>query len=1072
MQQHIEGFRLSPQQKHLWLSQQGESISLYRVQCAVSIAGNLNINVLKKALQNVVDRHEILRTSFHCLPGMTIPLQVIADTYEVPIDEHNLNDFSSQEQEAKIELIFDAIKQQPFYLDNNSSLVIKIIKLSPEKYVLLLGLSAMLADSITLKQLVREISISYSASLQGKEISARSLQYVDIAEWQNELLEDSEIGREYWQQQNLTAIPDLYLWCEIKNYDLKFQPQFLPLTVADDSFKKIKLLAPEYDVETYDVLLACWQILLWKLSQQQDIIVAIAEDGRKYEELDQALGLLTKYLPLHCYLEDLSFEEVIKKLSKSRKDVGEYQEYFSWEENIKIDNSWYPICFEFAELSEIYCEAGLSFEIYKHYSCIERFELKLACWQKNDALIVEIHYNSALYKTEDIKDLSDQFQTLLASAIALPEAAISQLEILKPSDRHQLLFEFNQTQTDYPSDKCIHQIFAEQAADTPDNIAVVFENQQLTYQELNARANQLAHYLQTLGVKPETVVGICVERSLDMVVGMLGILKAGGAYLPLDPAMPTERLTLILQDAQAAILLTQQHLSNYFGEDIAQKIAYLDDWDTLIAQNSQQMSTQVTSKNLAYVIYTSGSTGVPKGVAVEHQQLCNYLHGIQAKLHLRSGSSFATVSSFAADLGNTAIFPTLCTGGCLHIISAERATDADVLAEYCRSHPIDYLKIVPSHLAALLASANWESILPRQKLILGGESVNGNLIEKVQKFVPNCQILNHYGPTEATVGVLTYEVEPGCTAKTIPLGRAIANTQIYILNAHLQPVPIGVAGELYIGGNNLARGYLLQPELTAAKFIPNPFTHEAGARLYKTGDLARYRRDGCIEFLGRIDDQVKIRGYRIELGEIETVLGQHPDVEQAVVVAREDVPGDKRLVAYLVLSQVTTLDMNSIRSFLQRKLPEYMIPLVVTLKTLPLNPNGKVDRWQLPAPDQVQPLFCFVAPRTNVEQVIAGIWTEVLSLERVGIYDNFFELGGHSLLATQVISRLRQAFRVELPLRYLFDTPTVADLAVAIAQKLAEQTDNELLERMLAELEKGAEPGTREELPNLNSEKV
>ncbi|MBW4636657.1 MAG: amino acid adenylation domain-containing protein [Gloeocapsa sp. UFS-A4-WI-NPMV-4B04] len=1071
MQQHIEGFRLSPQQKHLWLLQQGESISFYRVQCAVLIAGNLNINVFKKALQNVVERHEILRTSFHCLPGMTIPLQVIADTYEISIDEHNLNDFSLQEQEAKIELIFDAIKQQPFYLENNSSLIINIIKLSHKKYVLLLGLSALLADSITLKQLVKEISISYSASLQGKEISERSLQYADIAEWQNELFEDSEIGREYWQQQNLTAIPNLHLWCEAKNFDLEFQPQLLPLEISNDLVKEINLLGQEYDVENCDILLACWQILLWKLTQQQDIIIAVADDGRKYEELNQALGLLTKYLPLHCYLKKyFSFKELIKRVSKSRKDAREWQEFFSCEESIKIDDSWHQFCFEFEELPE-YCEEGLAFEIYKHYSCIERFKLKLTCWQQKNALIAEIYYNSALYKTEDIKDLSSQFQTLLASAIANPETAISQLEILKSSDRNQLLFEFNQTQADYPSDKCIHQLFAEQAADTPDNIAVVFENQQLTYQELNTRANQLAHYLQTSGVEPETIVGICVERSLDMVVGMLGILKAGGAYLPLDPAMPTERLTLMLQDAQAKILLTQQDLRDRFDADIAQ-IACLDDWDTIIAQNSQQKPIQVTSKNLAYVIYTSGSTGVPKGVAVEHQQLCNYLYGIQAKLNLRSGSSFATVSSFAADLGNTAIFSSLCTGGCLHIISAERATDADALAEYCRYHPIDYLKIVPSHLAALLASVNWESILPRQRLILGGESAPGNLVEKVQKSAANCQILNHYGPTEATVGVLTYQVEPGCTAETIPLGRAIANTQIYILNAHLQPVPIGVPGELYIGGDNLARGYLHQPELTAAKFIPNPFTQEAGARLYKTGDLARYQRDGCIEFLGRIDDQVKIRGFRIELGEIEAVLRQHSDVEQAVVVAREDVPGDKRLVAYLVLSRVATPDINSIRSFLQRKLPEYMIPSVVTLKTLPLNPNGKVDRWQLPAPDQVQPLAGFFAPRTNVEQVIAGIWAEVLSLERVGIYDNFFELGGHSLLATQVISRLRQAFQVELPLRYLFDSPTVADLAVAIAQKLAEQTDNELLEQMLAELEQGAEQETREELPNLNSKKV
>ncbi len=565
----------------------------------------------------------------------------------------------------------------------------------------------------------------------------------------------------------------------------------------------------------------------------------------------------------------------------------------------------------------------------------------------------------------------------------------------------------------------------------PDAIAVVFEDKQLTYHELNQRANQLAHHLKTLGVGPEVLVGICVERSLEMIVSLLGILKAGGAYLPLDPALPKESLAFRLQDAQVPILLTQKKLLKREDAQV-QTVLYLDaDWELIAQESSANPKSEVTPENLAYVLYTSGSTGQPKGVAIEHRQIVNYLHAILDKLQLPTGASFATVSTFAADLGNTVIFPALCTGGCLHIVS-QRATDPKALAEYFGRHPIDCLKITPAHLATLLASDSSNSILPRQCLVLGGEAANWDLIEKIQQYAPNCRILNHYGPTETTVGVLTYPVsnkQASYNSKTVPIGRPIANTQVYILDRHQQPVPIGIPGELHIGGASLARGYLNRPDLTAEKFI-NLFNDNINTRLYKTGDLVRYLTDGNIEFLGRLDRQVKIRGFRIELGEIEAVLAQHPEVRDTVVLAWEDEPDNKRLVAYVVPNHEPPAT-SELQHFLKQKLPDYMVPgAFMMLSSLPLTPNGKVDHGALKAPDtQLSDSIVFVPPRDTVEQQLQRIWSEVLKLPTVGVKDNFFTLGGHSLLAVLLMAQISRHFGKNLPIATLFSSPTIEQLA-------------------------------------------
>ena len=565
----------------------------------------------------------------------------------------------------------------------------------------------------------------------------------------------------------------------------------------------------------------------------------------------------------------------------------------------------------------------------------------------------------------------------------------------------------------------------------------MFENEEITYKELNCKANQLAHYLKKQGVQPDFVVGFCVERSLEMIIGLLGILKAGGAYVPLESNLPTEALNLRLQDAKTSLVITQQSLINRFENE---KVIAIDaDWENIAVESHENPHTEVKPENLVYVIFTSGSTGKPKGVATEHRQLFNYINAIAHQLNLPTTANYATISSLSADLGNTMIFPSLCRGGCLHIISSARVGNAVELAEYCRQHPIDCLKIVPSHLAALLSATPLAvSILPRQCLILGGETASWKLISQIQKQAPNCQIFNHYGPTETTIGVLTYAVknqDNELISETVPLGRPLANTQVYILDEELKPVPLGVVGELYISGAGLTRGYLNRPELTAQRFISHSLLGQ-DFRLYKTGDRVRYLESGNIEFLGRVDNQVKIRGFRIELAEIELTLAQYPAIQQAVVTVQQS-ENNQRLFAYLVPQPKATININELRSFLKQKLPDYMLPSAFgILKNLPLTVNGKVDRQALPDIESLSSELAvkYEPPKTEIEQAIAQLWQQLLQIEKVGINDNFFDIGGHSLLLVQVHAKLRDMFSVDIAITHLFAYPTISYLSEYLTQ--------------------------------------
>jgi amino acid adenylation domain-containing protein/non-ribosomal peptide synthase protein (TIGR01720 family) len=1105
----IEGFRLSPQQRHVWLLQQTQAQQPYVARCAITIDGPLDVPALKAALARVVGQHEILRTTFHSLPGMQLPLQVIAETTQVAIQEHDLRELDSAAQEARLAALW--LRDQPFDLAHGPLLDVVLAALAPERHVLIIGLPSLCADQPSLAQLARAIAGAYAGSMPQLD---DGLQYADIAQWQNELLESAETaeGRAYWQQQDFSALYGLKLPFERSAGESGFAPAYIDLALPSAVGAAIRAWAAQHDASSAVFVLACWVGVLARMSGQDELIVAASYDGRTYAEIEQAIGLFARQLPIACRLpERASFSAVVEQLRRAMQAGHEWQEYFAWEAISGVAGAgplFCPIGFDFAASPAPYRAGAVVFTITRQNVCAERFALKLACFQTGDAFALTFGYDANRYATADIERLARAFRALVASALAQPDAAIERLTLLDEAERDQLLAAIN----DAPgarSDGYFHQIFAGQAERTPDRTALVFDETHdarrttkeelsgfvlgpasfvvhLTYAELNQRANQLAQYLRRLGVGPDVRVALCVERSIDLIVGLLGVLKAGGAYLPLDPTLPPERLAFMIDDSQAAVLITRQGIDDLrltiddLGEsgtpivNRKSKIVHLDaDWP-LIAQAAPIAPTcALAPANLAYVIYTSGSTGRPKGVGVEHRQVAAYLHAISERLDLRGPASFALVSTVAADLGNTAIFPALAAGGSLHVVDAQRAGDADALAAYMHEHVIDCLKIVPSHLRALMDCAHPAWLLPRQRLILGGEAAPWDWVAQLATLAAGCRILNHYGPTETTVGVLTYPFAPSQPhqgSATLPLGRPLSGTQVYVLDRWMQPVPTWAAGELFIGGAQLARGYLGRPDLTAERFVPcadaGRRTTDAGPdssfvvrpasgdRLYRTGDLARVLPDGVIAFLGRVDQQVKIRGFRVELGEVEALLAQHPRVRAAVVLAREDQPGALRLVAYVVTTRDARRAANDddaelapssvrrpssfvqdLRDFLQAHLPDAMVPSAfVLLDALPLTPNGKIDRRALPAPQALpEPAREVIAARTPIEEVLAEIWSQLLGTARVDVNDSFFRLGGHSLLATQLIARIRAVFQVELPLRGVFETPTLAGLAERIA---------------------------------------
>jgi amino acid adenylation domain-containing protein/non-ribosomal peptide synthase protein (TIGR01720 family) len=1051
----MKGYRISSQQKRLWSSRQDSPA--YCAQCAILLEGKLRVESLKAAVEKVVARHEILRTTFYSPHGMKFPFQIIADEGAPSWREIDLRGRRPDRRESRLEELLREEGGRPFDFEGGPLFRLSLLKMSADRHALLITLPSLCADTRTLGNLTREISHFYGSCFQDQPPLEAPIQYVDYAEWRHVLSEtedaDAASGREYWSRQGISSLPALKLPFEGEpDGPAGFEPDSFSLELGADLVAELEAAARKHETTVEVFLLACWQTLLWRLTDEPDVGASHVCDGRKDEGLRDALGVFAGRLPIKSHFaDDSSFGEILSQVNEAVRKANEWQDYCVWED-IPGDA---PVVFEFAERPMTIYAAGVSFTIHKQHSVIQQFKLLLSCAHAEGSLNVTLRYDPARYEREDIERAARHFTALIASAASAPDALASELDLLDPDDRRRLLVEFNRTAADYPHDQCIHQLFERQAARTPNRTALVCARRRLTYAELNAQSNQLARRLRRRGVGAGSRVGLCVDRSVEMIIGILAILKAGAAYAPLNQEYPRARLAAQLEEIAAPVVLTQEALLEKLPEFAGEALCLDRDCGLWAKEAETDLECVTRPEDPVYVIYTSGSTGAPKGVVVRHRGLVNYTHYICQRLRLADaenadGLLFATVSTITADLGNTCVYPSLVSGGCLHVMTYEMATDGRLMASYVAEHPIDVLKIVPSHLNALLASQPaGMSILPRKYLISGGEALSRELVERIAKQRPSCEVINHYGPTETTVGSLTATVSENRATRwamaTIPIGRPIGNTEVYILDRHLKPVPIGVAGELYIGGAGLAEGYLNQPDRTAERFVRNPYSNNPDARLYKTGDLVRYLPDGQVEFLGRTDNQVKIRGYRVELEEIEIILGQHPSVRQAVVIAREEEAGRKRLVGYVVGKNGSVPSASELQSYVSERLPDYMAPsTIVTLESLPLTANGKVDRKALPAPDQARSERAseYVAPRTPTEGLLANIWAQVLGVEKVGIHDNFFAaLGGDSILSIQIIARANQA-GLRLTPRNIFERQTVAglaELAGAVATTASEQ---------------------------------
>ena len=1318
----IEGFRLSPQQEHLWLLQQQGGGQAYRAQCAISIKGLLDTNTLREALENVMQRHEILHTAFRYLPEMTVPLQVIGDG-EIDWNEEDLSQLPHDEKAARTDGIFHQLGQLPFDFEQEKLLQTSLLKFNAEDHLLLLSMPSLCMDSAGLKNLVGEIARSYSGTRNEDD----ALQYADVSELLNEMLETSDTasGREFWQKQDVLSVNMPALALERATDEAVFAPDVVSLSLAAHHGESAINLTQQLETTPEILFLTCWYALLQRHLKQEEFVVGTEFSLRKYGPLEDALGLFAKHLPLRCRVSAKDrFVEFVTQVKEIAREAYKWQESFSWERldpaaDNRTDVHYAPYAFAFNTYPPAYPASDLSFALLRHFVCHDRFKLKLCGISHADSLGIELHYDASLFAAADARRLALQFQQLLVGALERPDAALEDFDILSDDERRLVVHEFNDTQADFGRSNLIHELVEIQAARTPDALAIETANERLTYRELNEKANQLAHFLRSAG--SVTLVGVCAERSPEMIVGLLGILKAGGAYLPLDPSLPQQRLELILAEARPQLILTQEYLSEVLPAGDATVIRLDADWPRIAGEPAKNPDIAVSDVNPAYVIYTSGSTGRPKGVVISHRAICNRLLWLQAEYPLTSEDILLQKTVFSFDASIWEIFVPLLAGARVVLAEAGREHDPSYLVQAIAEHKVTILQLVPSMLALLLEEKGLEELQSLRRMFSGGEALPVALAKRFYNRFDAADLVNLYGPTESSIDATHY----ACTREafsalqtrgTVPIGKPLSNVSVHVTDEKLRPVPIGVAGELCIGGVGLAHGYVNRPHLTAEKFIPDPFSREPGARLYRTGDLARYTSEGNVGFLGRLDHQVKIRGNRIELGEIDAVLMQHELVSAAVAIVRDDEAGQQRLVAYIVPqefqdaeredlyrlpngSQVAHLSKNetdalykeifedqsylrhgialsdesvvvdvganigmfslfvhqrwpqaqvyafepipttyeilrtninlhranvkpyncglsaqsgtatfafypqmsamsgmyadavadeqvtrvymanqdqrlvefadelmagrfsaeyfdcplktvsevmrenriervdllkvdvekseldvlrgidaddwsrikqvvvevhdqndrlrevrellehhgfdvvceqdpllihtpiynlyavhpsraeageprqpkaehadqlsvsALHRYLKERLPDYMIPSAfVMLKALPLLPNGKLDRSALPEPEAVRPELeqAFVAPRTPVEELLAGIWAQLLNVERVGINDNFFELGGHSLLVTQVVTRARAAFKIELPLRSVFERQTVAQLAVAVEQALAE----------------------------------
>ncbi len=1034
---------LSFGQQEVWfLAQLMPDTPVYNKCVTVRMPGSLDVDALEQSLNELLRRHEAWRTSFPTVDGQ--PMQMIHPALLLKLPVVDLRYLPETEREVEALQLATEEAGHLFDLAHGPLLRATLIRLGDGEHRLFLTLHRIICDDVTIYQVfLPELHALYEAFSTGQPspLPELPIQYADFAVWQRELLQGDVFASQlaYWKQHLVGApmaleLPTDRLRPPIPTYRGSMHQFELSKHLTD----ALRTLSSQEGVCLYITLVAAFKTLLHRYTGQDDLLTGTTTTGRKYSEIQELMGFFLNTLVLRTDMsgnptfrellgrvrevtleahanEDVPFEYLVKELQRKR-ELG-LQPFFQVLLTLEPPLPTLP--------------SGWTLTQMDVQTDTSQFDLSLILQDRSEGLIGRFEYSTDLFDAASIERMVGHWQTLLKGIVAAPEQRLMQLPLLTEAERQQLLVEWNATQTSYPKERCVYQLFEDQVERTPDAVALVFERQRLTYRELNAQANQLAHHLRQMGVGPEVRVGLCMERSLEMLVSLLGIFKAGGVYVPLDPTYPSERLTFMLRDAEVAVLLTKTPLLSLLAEQTSAVLCLDTEWPAIADARTDNPVREVQGDHLAYLIYTSGSTGRPKGVAVTHH---NLWHSTQARLsyYHEPVTRFLLLFSIAFDTSLAAIFWTLCQGGTLLLPKETVLQDPFQLTTLIEQQQPSHLMSVTSLYTSLLELAEPQQLGALRAVIVGGERCPRELVEHHWKRLPHCALFNEYGPTEATVWSTVYRCEVQERRGSIPIGRPIANMQVYVLNESLQPMPIGAMGELYVGGAGVARGYLNQPELTAERFVPNPFSKEPGGRLYKTGDLVRYLPDGNIEFLGRIDHQVKIHGFRIELGEIENVLRQHPGVRETVVVAGEDTPGDKRLVAYVVLSKEQSATVGDLQRHVMKQLPTYMIPSAfVLLEALPLTPNGKLDRRALPASDLTRGITeePFVAPTLMVHYQLRAIWEELLGARPIGIRDNFFDVGGHSLLATRLVDRIKQVFRKKLPLSTLFTAPTIEQLA-------------------------------------------
>ena len=1042
---------LSYYQQGLWvLSQLMPNTSLYHVPKAMRLTGNLDIPALKRTLDYIVARHEALRTSFASTDG--IPMQVISERLTLDMPLLDLSHLSEPEREAEARRVLREEARRPFDLSRGPLIRSIILQLHEQEHILLITTHHIITDGWSMGVFHRELMALYEAFANGRPspLPELPIQYPDYAYWHRHWFQGEvyESQLAYWKNQFKTLPPVLELPTDHPRPSVQahraFRGSKRKLTLSKDLTRKLKELCQKEEATLFMLLLAAYQILLHRYTGEDDIVVGSPIAGRCLAETEQLIGLFINALALRV---DLSGNPTLREVLACVKEValGAYaNQDLPFETLVKelqpdrslAHNPLFQVMFVLQSESIPTLElSGLRVSQVHVDNIVANFDLTLDVVERDGQLECLFESNADLFDENRITCLLSHFQNLLEGIVANPRQRISDLPLLSEAERNQLLTEWSDNNSNYPAGSSVHELFEQQVECSPDAPALLFDEQKVTYQELNARANQLAHYLNKKGVAAETRVGICLERSPEMIVGLLGILKAGCAYVPLDPDYPHARLKFMLEDAEVPLLLTQKSLRESLGSHSAEVICLDELVEEIAEESGANPRAETSSDSLAYVMYTSGSTGKPKGVAVTLRNIVRLVKNTNYANFTRD-EVFLQFSTISFDASTFEIWGSLLNGARLGLMPAGAAS-LDELARTLKRYQVTTLWLTAG-LFHLMVDTHLDAFKGLKQLLAGGDVLSVPHVKKVLQELKGCRLINGYGPTENTTFTCCFPVADAAAINgSVPIGRAISNTYVYVLDRYLNPAPPGIPGQLYIGGDGLARGYLNRPELTAERFIRDPFGRKPGAQLYKTGDLVRYRPGGDIEFLGRLDSQVKVRGYRIELGEVETVLAEHESVRDAVVVARKD-QGDKHLAAYVVPRDGKTLTADELRAFLSEKLPAHMVPsLFVVLEELPLSTNGKIDRSALPAGNGNKPQLqtACVTPQDELELKLLKIWERVLALKPIGIDDNFFELGGHSLLAVRLFAQIEKSFGRNLPLATLFQAPTVRLLAKVLREE-------------------------------------